>query len=57
MAKKEMFHCEVIVLHMAGGRKFLNRNPSLSLQAGDSTAGVRMDAIIAENITNYFDQL
>ena len=38
-------------------QKFLKRNPSLSLQAGDSTAGVRMDAINAENITNYFDLL
>lgn len=38
-------------------QKFLKRNPSLSLQAGDSMAGVRMDAINAENITNYFDQL
>ena len=38
-------------------QKFLKRNPSLSLQAGDTTSRVRMDAINAENITNYFDQL
>ena len=38
-------------------QKFLKRNPSLSLRAGDSTAGVRMDAVNAENIANYFDQL
>ena len=38
-------------------QKFLKRNPSLSLRVGDSMAGVRMDAINAENITNYFYQL
>ena len=37
--------------------KFLKRNPSLSLRAGDSTAGVRMDAINEDNMDNYFEQL
>ena len=36
---------------------FLKSNHSLSLQAGDYTAEVRMDAINAENITNYLNQL
>ena len=39
-------------------QKFLKRNPSLSLRAGDSTAAsIRMDAINAENLKNYYDQL
>ena len=38
-------------------QKFLKRNPSLSLRAGDATAGIRMDAINTENLKNYFDQL
>ena len=38
-------------------QKFLKRNPSLSLRTGDATAGIRMDAINAENFKNYFDQL
>ena len=38
-------------------QKFLKRNPSLSLRSGDSTAGVRMDAVNEENMQNYFDQL
>ena len=29
----------------------------ISLRAGDSTAGVRMDAINKDNLDNYFDQL
>lgn len=36
---------------------FLKRKPSLSVRAGDYTAEVRMDAINAENITNYLNQL
>ena len=36
--------------------KVLKRNPSLSLQAGDATTGIGMDAINAENLKNYFDQ-
>ncbi len=35
----------------------MKRNPSLRLRAGDSTAGVRMDAINAENMREYFDLL
>jgi len=35
----------------------VKRNPSLSLRAGDSMAGVRMDAINKDNLDNYFDQL
>ena len=38
-------------------QKFMKRNPSLRLRAGDSTAGVRMDAINAENMREYFDLL
>ena len=38
-------------------QKFLKRNPSLRLRAGDATAGVRMDAVNVENITAYFDLL
>ena len=37
--------------------KFKMRNPSLSLRRGDSTAGVRMDAVNSENINEYFDLL
>ena len=37
--------------------KFLKRNPSLSLRSGDSTAGVRMDAMTIENMKVYFDLL
>ena len=37
-------------------QKFLKRNPTLSLRAGDSTASIRMDAINADNLKN-FDQL
>ena len=40
-------------------QKFLKRNPSLCLQAGDFTAGIRMDAINPENMNQFssiFDQ-
>ena len=37
--------------------KFKKRNPSISLRSGDSTAGVRMNAVNAENIHYYFDLL
>ncbi len=37
--------------------KFLKRNPFLSLRTGDSTAGVRMDAVNTENMDMYFDLL
>ena len=37
--------------------KFKMRNPSLSLRSGDSTAGIRMDAVNSENINEYFDLL
>ena len=37
--------------------KFLKRNPSLRLRVGDSTAGVRFDAINEENMKKYFDLL
>ena len=36
-------------------RRFLARNPSLSLRSVDATANVRMDAVNVENITAYFD--
>jgi len=36
---------------------FLKRNPSISLRSGDSTAGVRMEAINPENLNNYYDLL
>ena len=36
--------------------KFKRRNPLLSLRCGDSTAGVRMNAVNSENI-DYFDLL
>ena len=36
---------------------FLRHNPVLRLRSGDSTAGVRMDAINKENLDNYFDLL
>ena len=38
-------------------RRFLERNPTLSLRSGDSTAGVRMDAINSENMDAYFNLL
>jgi len=38
-------------------QKFLKRNPSLSLQSGDSTAAVRLDAMNDENMDNYFGML
>ena len=37
--------------------KFKKRNPSISLRSGDSTAGVRMNAVNSENIHYYFDLL
>lgn len=37
--------------------KFMRRNPSLRLRVGDSTAGVRLDAVNEENMKNYFDLL
>ena len=37
--------------------KFRKRNPLISLRKGDSTAGVRMDAVNSENINEYFDLL
>ena len=37
--------------------KFLKRNPNLKLRVGDSTAGVRFDAITAENMGHYFNLL
>ena len=40
-----------------GWCKFLKRNPMLSLCSGDSTAGVRMDAMNVENMKEYFDLL
>ena len=36
---------------------FKERNPSLSLRSGDSTAAVRLDAVNKENTDNYFDML
>lgn len=35
----------------------MERNPGMSLRAGDPTAGVRMDAINEENMQKYFDLL
>ena len=37
--------------------KFKRRNPSVSLRRGDSTAGVRMDAVNSENINEYFEEV
>jgi hypothetical protein len=37
--------------------KFLKRNPQLTLRVGDSTAGVRFDAVTVENMDHYFDLL
>ena len=37
--------------------KFMKRNPSLHLRSGDSTAGVRMNAVNSENLNEYFDLL
>ena len=37
--------------------RYLKRNPEISPQSGDSTAGVRMDAVNAENMKAYFDLL
>lgn len=36
-------------------RRFLERNPALSLRCGDSTSGVRMDALNHSTINNYFE--
>ena len=38
-------------------QKFLEWNPSIKLRSGDSTAGIRLDAVNPENLNNYFDQL
>ena len=40
-----------------GWCKFLKRNPMLRLCSGDSTAGVRMNAMNVENMKEYFDLL
>ena len=37
--------------------KFKKRNPLMSLRSGDSTAGVRMNAVNSESINHYFDLL
>ena len=37
--------------------KFLKRHPKLSLRFGDATAGVRLNAVNAENISTYFSSL
>ena len=38
-------------------RRFLARNPSISLRSGDATANVRMEAVNERNITAYFNLL
>ena len=38
-------------------REFLKRQDDLSLQRGDNTANVRMDAVNEDTITHYFDLL
>ena len=38
-------------------KRFLERNPVLSLRRGDATAGVRMDAINAVTIQQYYSLL
>ena len=38
-------------------RRFLQRNPTISLHSGDSTAQVRMQAINCENVEQYYDLL
>ena len=35
----------------------MERDPGMSLRAGDSTAGVQMDSINNENMKKYFDLL
>ena len=35
----------------------MKRNLSLHLRSGDSTAGVRMNAVNSENLNEYFDSL
>ena len=37
--------------------KVLRRNQTLRRHAGDSTAGVRLDAVNAKNMDNYFQLL
>ena len=37
--------------------RFLKRHPNLSLRSGDSTAGVRMDALSKKNLESYFELL
>ena len=46
-------------VHILGGwwRQFLERNPGMSLRAGDATADVQIDAINEENMNKYFDLL
>ena len=48
-----------LYIQISGGwwRQFLERNPSMSLRAGDATVGVGMDAINEENMRNYIDLL
>ena len=45
--------------HISGGwwRRFLERNPGMSLLMGDATADVRIDAINEDNMHKYFDLL
>ena len=38
-------------------QKFKERNLSLSLRSGDSTAAIRLDAVNEENMDNYFKML
>ena len=38
-------------------QKFKERNQSLSLRSGDSTAAIKLDAVNEENMDNYFEML
>ena len=38
-------------------RRFLERNPTISLRSGDSTAQVQMQAINCDNVEQYYDLL
>ena len=38
-------------------QKFLRKDSSLSLQSGDSTAAIRLDAVNEENMSNCFEKV
>jgi len=54
---KEDVSLRVARVTLGWWQKFTERNPSLTLRSGGSTAAIRLDAVNEENMDNYFDKL